>query len=150
MEISHKEAKNKLINQFSDAEKIIAEKNRYFYIAEKAFLFLKLGPEKYRKNDAFKQPPLDFDDQDLEILANGCRQVLEGIGLTKEKPFTGLDVQGFYGLFALFHFKNIQRQCKHGFILNGSKGALDCITFQHLVDGTKVVYLNFCEYPAFD
>jgi hypothetical protein len=150
MEISHKEALNKLINQFSDAEKRIAESNRYFYIFEKAWLYLKLGPEKYRKNDAFKQPPLDFDDQDLEILANGCRQILEGIGLTKEKPFTELDVMGFNALFRLFHFENVQRQCKHGFIINDTKGALDSITFQHVIDGSQVVYYNFCEYPAFD
>lgn len=57
---------------------------------------------------------------------------------------------GFSALFRLFHFKNIQRKCKHGFIFNGKTGALDCITFQHVIDGSKVVYYNFCEYPSFD
>ena len=150
MEINQKEALKKAMNQFSEAEKSIAEANRYGYVFSKAWLYLKLGPEKYRKNDAFKQPPLDFDDQDLEILSNGCRQVLEGIGLTKEKPFTELDVMGFSALFELFHFQQIKRQCQHACILNGKKGALDSITFQHVIDGTKVVYYNFCEYPAFD
>ena len=150
MEISQIEALNKVVNQFSEEEKSSVESNRFGYIFSKAWLYIKLGPVKYRKNDAFDQPPSDFDDEDLEIIAHGCRQVLEGIGLTKEKPFTNLDVMGFSALFRLFHFQNVQRQCRHGFMLNGKSGALDCITFQHLMDGSQVVYFNFCEYPPID
>lgn len=141
---------DKTINQFSEKEKNLVDSNRFVYIFSKAWLYTKLGPEKYRKDDAFNQPPVDFDHEDLEVLANGCRQLLEGVGLTIEKPFTEIDVMGFSALFRLFHFKNIQRKCKHGFIFNGKTGALDCITFQHVIDGSKVVYYNFCEYPSFD
>lgn len=141
---------DKIINQFSEKEKNLVDSNRFVYIFSKAWLYTKLGPEKYRKDDAFKQPSIDLDHEDLEILANGCRQVLDGIGLISEKPFTEIDVMGFSALFRLFHFKNIQRKCKHGFIFNGKTGALDCITFQHVIDGSKVVYYNFCEYPSFD
>jgi hypothetical protein len=150
MTINQKEALIKVINQFSQEEKSVVESNRYGYIFSKAWLYSKLGPEKYRKNDAFNQPPSDFDKVDLEIIAHGCRQVLEGIGMTKEKPFTGLNVMGFSALFRMFHFQNVERQCKHGFMLNGKSGALDCITFQHLMDGSQVVYYNFCEYPPID
>ena len=150
MESSQIEALNKVVNQFSEEEKSSVESNRFGYIFSKAWLYIKLGPEKYRKNDAFNQPPSDFDKDDLEIIAHGCKQVLEGIGLTKEKPFTSLDVMGFSALFRLFHFQNVQRQCNHSFMLNGKSGALDCITFQHLMDGSQVVYFNFCEYPPID
>jgi len=148
MEISQKEALVNVLNQFSEIEKNNAESNRFSYIFSKAWLFIKLGPDKYRKNDAFNQPPSDFDDEILEILMKGCRQVLKGFGMSKEKPFTELDVLGFSGLFKMFHFHEIKRQCKHGFILNGNKGALDCITFQHLMDGSQIVYFNFCQYPS--
>jgi len=150
MESSQTALLDKIINQFSEKEKNLVDSNRFVYIFSKAWLYTKLGPEKYRKDDAFNQPPVDLDYEDLEVLANGCRQVLEGVGLTIEKPFTELDVMGFSALFRLFHFKNIQRKCKHGFIFNGKTGALDCITFQHVIDGSKVVYYNFCEYPSFD
>ncbi len=150
MESSQTALLDKIIYQFSEKEKNLVDSNRFVYIFSKAWLYTKLGPEKYRKDDAFNQPPVDLDHEDLEVLANGCRQVLEGVGLTIEKPFTELDVMGFSALFRLFHFKNIQRKCKHGFIFNGKTGALDCITFQHVIDGSKVVYYNFCEYPSFD
>ncbi len=150
MESSQTALLDKIINQFSEKEKNLVDSNRFVYIFSKAWLYTKLGPEKYRKDDAFNQPPVDLDHEDLEVLANGCRQVLEGVGLTIEKPFTELDVMGFSALFRLFHFKNIQRKCKHGFIFNGKTGALDSITFQHVIDGSKVVYYNFCEYPSFD
>jgi hypothetical protein len=144
------ESLDEVISKFTEEEISSVESNRFGYIFSKAWLYNKIGPEKYRKDDAFKQPPSDFDDEDLEIIANGCRQVLEGIGMTKEKPFTGLDVMGFSALFHLFHFKNVARQCKHGFIFNDKRGALDCITFEHVIDGSHVVYYNFCEYPAID
>ena len=133
MESSQKALLDKTINQFSEKEKNLVDSNRFVYIFSKAWLYTKLGPEKYRKDDAFNQPPIDLDYEDLEVLANGCKQVLEGVGLTIDKPFTELDVMGFSALFRLFHFKNIQRKCKHGFIFNGKTGALDCITFQHVI-----------------
>jgi hypothetical protein len=148
MESSQKALLDKIFNQFSEKEKNLADTNRFVYIFSKAWLYTKLGPEKYRKDDGLNQPPIDFED--LEILSSGCRQVLEGFGLTIEKPFTELDVLGFSALFRLFHFKNIQRECKHGFKFEDKIGALDCITFQHVVDGSKVVYYNFCEYPYFE
>ena len=130
---------------FSEEERLLMESNRFAYIFSKAWLFLKIGAEKYRKNDAFNQPPLDFDEEDLQILANGCQQVLQGIGMTEQKPFTDLNVLGFYALFRLFHLDYIGRETKHNYVFNGKTGALDCITFEHIMDGTQVVYYNFCE-----
>jgi len=144
------ETLNEVISKFTDEEKELMNKNRFPYIFSKAWVYLKMDPEKYSKKDAFNQPPHDFDEEDLEILSNGCKQVLEGIGLSNENPFTGLDVLGFSALFRLFHFQQIDRKTNHNFIINGKNGALDSITFEHIVEGGQVVYHNFCEYPKFN
>ena len=72
MNSSQIDALNRAINQFSEEEKILILPNRFAYIFSKAWLYMKLGPEKYRKTDAFNQPPSDLDKEDLEIIANGC------------------------------------------------------------------------------
>lgn len=133
-----------LFAKMTDEEKELMEEFRFGYIYFKAQLFLEIGPEKYRKDDAFHQPPIDFDSNDIEILNNGCRQILDGAGLIPEKAFTNLDVSGFSALFRMFHFSSISRKTKYSFILNGKKGILDCITFEHQVDGSRVTYYNFC------
>ena len=135
-----------LFAKMTDEEKELMEKFRFGYIFFKAQLFLKIGPDKYRKDDAFQQPPIDFNSEDIEVLNDGCRQILNGVGLIPEKAFTNLDVSGFSALFRMFHFSSTSRETKYGFILNGKKGVLDQITFQHLMDGSVVTYYNFCEY----
>ena len=137
---------DEVIANFSEEEKQLMDSNRFAYIFSKAWLYLKIGPEKYRKNDAFQQPPLDYDEEDFQILATGCNLIIKGIGMTEQKPFTNLDVLGFYGLFSLFHFDDVNRKTKHNFIYEGRIGALDCITFEHIIDGSQVVYYNFCEF----
>lgn len=144
------EALNEVIHNFSEAEEERVDENRFPYIFSKAWSYLKIGPEKYRKNDAFSQPPSDFDDEDLEVLANGCRQVLQGIGLTKENPFSGLDVMGFSALFRMFHFEKSSRKTYYNYTHNSKRGVLDEITLTHVIDNTQVVYYNFCEYPEID
>ncbi|RAR73722.1 hypothetical protein [Flavobacterium aciduliphilum] len=137
---------DEVIDNFTEEEKQIMEDNRFPYIFSKAWMYLKKGPEIYRKHDAFQQPPSDFDDEELQILTDGCNQILRGVGMTENNPFTNLDVFGFYNLFRLFHFDYIDRKTNHYFTLNGKQGILDCITFQHYVDDSQVVYYNFCEY----
>lgn len=144
------ETLDEVISKFTEEEKKLMNENRFPYIFSKAWVYLKMGPEKYRKSDSFSQPPLDFDDEDLEILANGCKQALEGIGLTKENPFSELDVMGFSALFRLFHFQKFDRKTHHNVIFKDKKGAIDVITFQHVVDGGQVVYYNFCQYLNID
>jgi hypothetical protein len=144
------ETLNEVISNFTEEEKKIMTENRFPYIFSKAWIYLKMGPVKYRKNDAFNQPPADYNEVDLEILANGCKQVLKGIGLVKENPFSEIDVAGFSTLFRLLHFNKIDRKTNHHFIFIDKNGALDEITFEHIVDGSQVVYYNFCEYQKID
>jgi hypothetical protein len=143
-------AMNELFDSFTPEQESYAIENEFPYVYSKASSFLVMGAEKYRANDFFKQPPLDFDEEDIAILQDGCRQVLAGVGMSVENPFTGLDVSGFSALMRMFHFESIGRKTKYGKLLNNEKGALDCITFKHMVDGRTCEYFNFCKYPKID
>jgi hypothetical protein len=139
------QALDEVINNFSEEEKLLMNTNQFAYIFSKAWVYLKVGPEKYRKRDAFQQPPIDFDEEQLQTLTAGCNQIINGIGLTSQKPFTNLDVSGFTDLFNLFHFENNSRKTDHKYTYNGKKGVLDCITFQHFMNDSQITYYNFCE-----
>ncbi len=143
-------AMNELFDSFTPEQQVYALENEFPYVYSKASSFVVMGAEKYRANDFFKQPPLDFDEEDISILQHGCSQVLAGVGMSVENPFTGLDVAGFSALMRMFHFEAIGRKTKHGKVLNNEKGALDCIKLKHMVDGRTCEYFNFCRYPKMD
>ena len=76
------ETLDEVISKFTVEEKKLMNENRFPYIFSKAWVYLKMGHEKYRKNDTFSQPPLEFDEEDLEILAKYVQKLLtltEGI-----------------------------------------------------------------------
>lgn len=133
----------KITDSFSDLERETAINNRFGYIFSKAKLFLKIDANEYRMRDFYNQPPIEFDEDDLKILANGCNQILQGYGVFPDKPLTNLDVTGFSALFEMFHFNSISRKSNHSFIFNNEEGILDSITFEHIVEGGKVTYYNF-------
>ena len=113
------------------------------YIATKAARYLEVGPEQYRKMDAFGQP-VTTDVDDLAAIQRGCEQLIECKGLQADVPFTDVGVGGFYALMALFHFKKKDRKTTHGHVHDGQRGALDTITFEHAVSGMTATFLNFC------
>ena len=143
-------AMNELFDSFTPEQESYAMENEFPYMYSKASSFLKVGAELYRKDDFFNQPPADFDEEDIAILQDGCRQVIAGVGMSVENPFTGLDVTGFSALMRMFHFEAIGRKTNHGKVLNNERGALDCIKFKHMVDGRTCEYFNFCRYPKMD
>lgn len=127
----------------SSNEQELINENGYTYLFSKADLFLKVGAEVYRKNDFYHQPSTN-DILELEVLKDGCKQVLECRGLTDTRAFTNLDVRGFAQLMNLFHYESSQRKSKYNFELGGQKGILDAITFIHVVDGNELTLYNFC------
>jgi hypothetical protein len=135
----------KLIAEWPNELKTLALENRLAYLHEKARLFILLGAEKYRKMDFFSQPDESFKEEEIEIIRQGCHQILEGKGVTAENPLENIGVSGFYDLMQLFHFEPVQRKSKP-ISINGSKGILDQITFEHLIEESKVTYFNFCFY----
>lgn len=137
-----------LFDSMSEEEQMFAIDNLLPYFFTKANLYLKKGPEKYRIDDYFNQPPTESTNNELALLKLGCEQVLEGKGLFKNNPFVNLDVAGFNSLMRLFHFETESRKTKHKIEIEEKKGALDCITFIHLVDNRKTTLYNFCEYEV--
>jgi len=129
-----------------DAEaKESAERNRFGYIYAKADIFLKTGPEIYRKNDFFSMPDIAWQKEDIELITSGCRQILEGKGLTEQDPVTGLGIGAFYKLFALFHF-GLKQQHAKPVKKNGKTCFIDSIDFEHWVDKSIVTYFNLVEH----
>ena len=122
--------------------KVDSEESRFPYIYFKALNYIEIGPLKYSNEDFFHQP-ISTEASELALIQHGVEQLLLGKGLCKENPFTKLDVLGFSMLMGLFHFESIKRSTTYRFYLNEQKGILDEITFQHLVDGSKITLFNF-------
>ena len=136
------ERMNKMTDALSEEERKLFTDCRFSYIFTKADLYLRIGPEKYRRQDFFGMPDIEWDKDELEIIEDGCRQILEGLGFTPEKPFTGLGVTGFRQLFELFHFEHSGRETTSP----GSGKFLDKMKMRHLMDGGEVTYYNLVEY----
>lgn len=133
-----------LVNSFDVAAKEAAEKNRFAYIYAKADIFLKTGPDIYRKNDFFSMPDIAWGEEAIGLITSGCRQLMEGKGLTERDPITGLGISGFYQLFALFHF-SMKQQHAMPVKKDGKTCFIDSIDFEHWVDHSIVTYFNLVE-----
>ena len=136
---------DKIMDAMTGEEQELALENRFAYIFTKANRYLKVGPEIYRKDDFFKQPFIKLSQEELALIESGCKQILQGKGLTSENPFTGLHIGGFYRLFELFHFKTESQQMA-SMNTKAQKGILDKMYLKHLVDDSKVAYYNLVEY----
>lgn len=132
-----------LMESFSEELQNVAIENRFPYIFTKATMVLKVGLEEYTKNDFFDHPYIR-SAKDVSAIEEGCRQLCAGKGLTKESPMSGIGVSGFASLMRLLHFVKVERSTSYFYSLNNSNGALDKITFRHLVDRGQCTYYNFC------
>ena len=82
----------------------LMETNRFPYLHAKAELFLRIGHEKYIKEDAFGDLMKNITLDRISKIEEGCRQILNFKGLTPLEPFHDIDVEGFYDLMRIFHF----------------------------------------------
>ena len=144
-EMDFKVSYEKLIKTFDSNTKKVAKNNMFDVLYKKAFEFLNDGPEIYRFFDAYKMPQKKWNDDELTKVTEGCKQILQGKGLTEENPLENLDVDGFYRLFELFHFANIARQTKR-IKIDGKTKFLDTITFKHFHEKWQVTYSNLVSY----
>ena len=147
MNIEHKSL-DEVMDAMTEEQQLWALENQFPYMFTKAADYLNVGPEQYSKEDYFHLPKTT-DPEELELIKQGCIQLCMGKGLYEDQPFTGLGVSGFYLLMGLFHFKSVSRKTKRGVFIDGQRGVLDCITFEHLMDGRCATYYNFCVY-SFD
>lgn len=132
----------KLLGELSVEEKELFVKNRYGYIFSKAKLFLKIGPRDYLAKDFFEIDVTDLDEEDFEILKNGCEQILKGKGLTVDNPFENLGVLGFAKLFEIFHFSSSKIET----LKPEPMKFLDVMSVEHFVDGAKAKFFNLISY----
>lgn len=132
---------DEVMDGMSDDMEEMAMVNRFPYFFSKAYLFLQMGPDAYRSRDALGEPSTNLDAEDLALIESGCRQVMEGKGLTPEDPFRGLGISGFYALFRLFHFALVRQS-----VTPNKQGMLDRMEMRHVVDGGEVVYYNLVQY----
>jgi hypothetical protein len=132
---------DEVMDAMSEEMEEMAMVNRFPYFFSKAYAYLNMGPEAYRSRDAFGEPSVELDAEDLALIESGCRQMMEGRGLTPEDPLRGLGIHGFYALFRLFHFSLVRQS-----VIPGEEGMLDRMRMRHMVDGGEVVYYNLVQY----
>jgi len=129
---------DELMDTLNEEESKLFESNRAPYIITKANHYLTVGPETYRFKDAFGLPNINWSSSELKQIESGCKQLILGSGFRKEQPINHLSIKGFYLLFHLFHFKPVKQKAKS----LGNGNMLDEITFEHIMDGSKVTYYN--------
>ena len=143
---------SKVLQSMSEEDRSYAINNQFAYIYSKAYLFLKKGIDLYFRHDFFleKESFTLNDDELLEVLQSGCKQIVEGKGFSANNPLVDLDVYGFYDLMRLFHFSKGARK-SNALTHNGEDGILDQITFEHFMEAERIATLfNFVFYPHKD
>jgi len=121
-----------------------AEENGYVYIYTKAYLYLQMGPDVYRKQDPFKLPAVDSDPEDLAAIESGCRQILDGDGFSAERPLKRIGISGFYRLLELFHFSMVRQSI--GGKASSGKGFVDKMLMRHVMDERLINLYNEVQY----
>lgn len=111
---------------------------KYGYIRTKACLYLQRGPDYYRQQDYFSMPSEDWSDTDIQIINHGCRQILNWMGGSPDRPLTGLGIHGFYNLMYLFHYERKEQALVDG----NPEVMLDRIEFTHSVNGDSIILYN--------
>lgn len=114
-------------------------------IAEKAIIYLKLGPYRYRKFDRFKFPSPSWSLSEHKKIEKGCIQILSGNGVDPEKPLTDLAVNGFDRLARLFHYQIVKVKSKR--IKDAKKTIfLDELILRSLDDKSEIILYNKVVY----
>lgn len=139
---SNNEILDELMDELNEEESDLFINNKFPYILTKAYYYLRDGSEKYGSTDAFNLPNESWSKSDLDEMESGCKQIVSGKGFRKEYPLENLSIRGCYLLFKLFHFKSVKQKATK--MDNGNM--LDEIEFEHVMDGTKVIYYNEISY----
>ena len=119
--------------------------NKFIYMLSKADLYLRIGPERYRKGDALGMPEEDCSPEELAAIQRGMEQICQLQGYTPDNPFRDLDIDGFYALMRTLHFKlNMQVLREYR---EESGEILDEMQMVHVMDGDEIVLYNLVPTP---
>jgi hypothetical protein len=106
----------------------------FVYLWSKAKTFLKVGPEAYRKRDAFGHPEKEWDEA---IIRKGMEQVAEFRGYSADKPFEDLGISGFRMLLQTLHFELEEQSAQE----TEEDVFLDEMRMKHVVDNGRTITL---------
>jgi hypothetical protein len=130
---------------FNDQMNELANQNRFDYIFSKAYLYLKMGPEIYRRKDAFQMPNIEWDKEYYPELQYGCEQLLIAKGLLKDNPIENIDTLSFKYLFSMFHYDCINIK-SHVLEVDNKVSFIDEVLFQHYIDESLITYFQWVKY----
>jgi hypothetical protein len=114
------------------------------YILAKASLYLRLGPERYRKGDYFGMPAEECDPRTLAEIRSCYEQMLEGRGYRRDAPTEGVGIGGFYEALATLHFRSTEQRARP---TDDRLYFIDEIDFVHVMDGRTVTLYNKVPVP---
>ena len=120
---------------------------KWAYMVAKAEIYLKTGPEIYRRQDAFGMPDPEWDEEILEAIDTCFRQMVQCIGFSKERPFEDVGVEGFYAAMDTLHFQVVS-QC--AMVMEDGEAMMDVMGVKHRLDGGEITLYNrvpFLEDP---
>lgn len=140
IKVKFEELYNSLNN---DEQKVIDEyKSGFIYLFFKAFCYLEEGPEKYSMDDYFQEPATKIKAE-LDLIQSGCKELLLGNGIMKDRPFSKLGQKGMSLLLSTLHFEIKHRSSSREFYTN-RKGMLDQLIVEHKKYGFEITLFNFC------
>ncbi len=105
------------------------------YIRSKASMFVRIGPDAYRRQDFFSLPDITLTSAELAGVIAGMQQIAEGRGCCPDRPITGLGVSVLHALFRTLHFCFGESTCTK----LEQKVIADRITWKHVVTGAEIV-----------
>ncbi len=113
--------------------------SKFAYIHSKAHSYLANGVDFYRAQDALGMPSEESCSVPmLELLDEGCRQILEWKGIEATHPFESIGIEGFYELMNLFHFEVIEQST----YFDADDNILDAMKVQHIITGEEMTLYN--------
>ena len=109
------------------------------YILAKINLYLKHGPDVYRKSDALGMPNEEWDEETFQEIESCFRQFLGGRGYSRNNPVRNVSVGGFYAATETLHFQIVEQT---GCMSGDGNGILDVMQFEHVVDKRTIKFFN--------
>ncbi|UEM18480.1 hypothetical protein JL100_015270 [Skermanella mucosa] len=115
----------------------------FVYLQVKARRYVEVGPGTYRRQDFFRRPDADMDEEDLAVLMHGMKQLADGAGAEPNRPLTGIGIRGFNDLRHTLH---LEFDCQE---VVGETGTefLDLMRCRHVVTGEVIGLYNLVPRP---
>jgi len=103
----------------------------FIYMKGKADIFVKTGPEIYRRQDYFKMPDEEWPDEWVSRVGEGMSQITAFEGYSAARPIRGLGMADIQRLFMTLHFEVID-------FLHDPEAQMAGMVGEHVVDGRQV------------